>query len=156
AFSCEPWKSRRIDHPRIRRADSPSDGLQSRIEVRALAARRSSQAPSRYFQSQKHSWMGAESSARRRTPRNRGVFQRQSSGRRHAMNPFMEQAIRLAIENVRSNTGGPFAAVVVKDDKIIATGTNRVTSTNDPTAHAEVVAIRAACAALGSFQLDSC
>jgi guanine deaminase len=72
------------------------------------------------------------------------------------MNPFMEQAIRLAIENVRSNRGGPFAAVVVSNDQVIATGTNVVTSTNDPTAHAEIVAIRAACAALRSFQLDSC
>jgi guanine deaminase len=69
---------------------------------------------------------------------------------------FMARAIELAIENVRSGRGGPFAAVVVRDDRIIAAGTNLVTSTNDPTAHAEVVAIRAACAALGSFQLDDC
>src|SRR5580698_5238710 len=69
---------------------------------------------------------------------------------------FMARAIELAIENVRSGRGGPFAAVVVRDDRIIAAGTNLVTSTNDPTAHAEVVAIRAACAALSSFQLDDC
>jgi guanine deaminase len=70
-------------------------------------------------------------------------------------NPFMARAIELAIENVRSG-GGPFAALVVKDGRIVAEGTNRVTSSNDPTAHAEVVAIRAACTALGTFQLDGC
>ncbi len=68
----------------------------------------------------------------------------------------MAKAIELAVENVRSGRGGPFAAVIAKDGRVIATGTNRVTSSNDPTAHAEVVAIRAACAALGSFQLDGC
>src|SRR5260370_25407452 len=71
-------------------------------------------------------------------------------------NPYMSRAIERAIENVRSGRGGPFAAVVVKDDRILASGANQVTSTNDPTAHAEVVAIRAACASLGSFQLDGC
>lgn len=71
-------------------------------------------------------------------------------------NLFMKEAIRLSIENVTSGIGGPFGAVVVKDGKIIATGTNRVTSDNDPTAHAEVVAIRNACKELGSFQLDGC
>ncbi len=71
-------------------------------------------------------------------------------------NPFMGRAIDLAIENVRSGRGGPFAAVVVKDGHIVATGTNLVTSSNDPTAHAEVVAIRAACAELKTFQLDGC
>lgn len=71
-------------------------------------------------------------------------------------NAFMQRAIELALENVRSGRGGPFAAVVVREGKIVAEGTNRVTSTNDPTAHAEVVAIRNACAALGSFQLDGC
>jgi tRNA(Arg) A34 adenosine deaminase TadA len=68
---------------------------------------------------------------------------------------FMKKAIELAVENVR-NGGGPFAALIVKDGKIIATGVNRVTATNDPTAHAEIVAIRAACQALKSFQLDGC
>ena len=68
----------------------------------------------------------------------------------------MEQAIALATENVTSGRGGPFGAVIVKDGKVIATGVNRVTAINDPTAHAEVVAIRDACAALGSFRLDGC
>jgi guanine deaminase len=72
------------------------------------------------------------------------------------LDPFMQQAIALALENVRSGQGGPFAALVVKDGRILASGTNQVTSANDPTAHAEVVAIRAACASLGSFQLDGC
>jgi guanine deaminase len=71
-------------------------------------------------------------------------------------NPFMARAIELAIENVRPGKGGPFGAVIVKDGKIIAEGTNSVTSTNDPTAHAEVMAIRGACAKLGAFQLDGC
>jgi guanine deaminase len=69
---------------------------------------------------------------------------------------FMQEAINLSIENVKSGKGGPFGAVIVKDGKIIARGANGVTSTNDPTAHAEVVAIRNACAALGTFQLDGC
>ena len=68
----------------------------------------------------------------------------------------MEQAIRLAVDNVRSGRGGPFAALVVKDGRVLAAGTNQVTSSNDPTAHAEVVAIRGACAALNSFQLEGC
>ena len=69
---------------------------------------------------------------------------------------FMERAIQLAIENVRSGRGGPFAALVVRAGGVLATGTNVVTSSNDPTAHAEIVAIRAACAALGTFQLEGC
>ncbi len=69
---------------------------------------------------------------------------------------FMREAIRLSIENVESGNGGPFGAVIVKDGKIIARGVNNVTSNNDPTAHAEVVAIRNACKELGSFQLDGC
>ncbi len=69
---------------------------------------------------------------------------------------FMQRAIELAIENVRSSSGGPFGAVIVKDGAVIAEGTNRVTSSNDPTAHAEVMAIREACRKLGSFQLDGC
>jgi tRNA(Arg) A34 adenosine deaminase TadA len=68
----------------------------------------------------------------------------------------MEQAIRLATENVTSGRGGPFGAVVVKDGAVIATGANQVTASNDPTAHAEVTAIRNACAALGTFQLEGC
>lgn len=71
-------------------------------------------------------------------------------------NPYMARAIELAIQNVREGCGGPFAAVVVKDGQIIAEGTNRVTATNDPTAHAEVTAIREACKALGDFQLTGC
>ncbi len=69
---------------------------------------------------------------------------------------LMQETIRRAVDNVRSGRGGPFCALVVKDDRIIATGTNLVTSTNDPTAHAEVTAIREACRALGSFQLSGC
>jgi guanine deaminase len=68
---------------------------------------------------------------------------------------FMRRAIALALENIRAG-GGPFAAVIVKDGRIIAEGANRVTATNDPTAHAEVVAIREACRALRNFQLDGC
>lgn len=69
---------------------------------------------------------------------------------------FMEQAIALATENVTSGAGGPFGAVIVRDGKVIASGVNRVTTTNDPTAHAEVVAIRNACAELKTFRLDGC
>ncbi|WP_062053993.1 nucleoside deaminase [Aquimarina longa] len=69
---------------------------------------------------------------------------------------FMGRAITVAQQGMTSNTGGPFGAVVVKDDQIIAEGCNSVTSTNDPTAHAEVVAIRKACAELKTFQLDNC
>jgi guanine deaminase len=68
---------------------------------------------------------------------------------------FMRQAIALALENIR-NGGGPFAAVIAKNGALIASGVNRVTSANDPTAHAEVVAIREACKRLESFQLDHC
>jgi tRNA(Arg) A34 adenosine deaminase TadA len=71
-------------------------------------------------------------------------------------NAFMEEAIRRATENVRDGLGGPFAAVVVKDGRVIAAGANSVTSTNDPTAHAEVTAIREACRELGTFQLTGC
>jgi guanine deaminase len=70
-------------------------------------------------------------------------------------NSFMARAIELSIENVRSG-GGPFGAVVVKDGKILAEGTNQVTSTNDPTAHAEVIAIRQACEKLADFELRGC
>jgi len=67
----------------------------------------------------------------------------------------MRQAIALAVENIR-NGGGPFAALVSKDGAIVATGANRVTATNDPTAHAEIVAIRDACKRLKTFCLDDC
>ena len=66
---------------------------------------------------------------------------------------LMRRAIALAIENVRTARGGPFAALVAKHGSVIGEGANSVTATNDPTAHAEIVAIRAACRALGTFQL---
>ncbi len=69
---------------------------------------------------------------------------------------FMQKAIDLARKGANSNSGGPFGAVIVKNNKIIAEGYNRVTSTNDPTAHAEIVAIKKACKKLNSFQLDDC
>lgn len=69
---------------------------------------------------------------------------------------FMREAIQLSIDSMRAGNGGPFGAVVVKDGKVIAKGFNKVTSTNDPTAHAEVVAIREACKVLGTFQLAGC
>ena len=69
---------------------------------------------------------------------------------------FMKRAIDLAEEGMSSDSGGPFGAVIVKNDAIIAEGFNKVTSTNDPTAHAEVIAIREACSKLDSFQLDDC
>ena len=67
----------------------------------------------------------------------------------------MRKAIELSIENVK-NGGGPFGAVIVKDGEIVATGVNRVTANHDPTAHAEVSAIRAACQKLGTFDLSGC
>ena len=69
---------------------------------------------------------------------------------------FMREAIRLALQKMRSNHGGPFGAVVVCRGKIVGRGWNQVTSTNDPTAHAEVVAIREACRRLKTFLLDEC
>src|ERR1700737_4143796 len=71
-------------------------------------------------------------------------------------NPFMARAIQLSLDNIRSGRGGPFGAVVVKDGTIVAEGTNQVTSTNDPTAHAEVLAIREACKKLHVFELLDC
>jgi len=68
----------------------------------------------------------------------------------------MARAIQLSIENVRTGRGGPFGAVVAKGGKIIAEGVNCVTATNDPTAHAEIIAIREACRKLGAFELDGC
>jgi guanine deaminase len=70
--------------------------------------------------------------------------------------PFMARAIHLSIENVQSGRGGPFGAVIVREDSIIAEAANQVTSSNDPTAHAEVLVIRAACAKLGVFELHNC
>ena len=69
---------------------------------------------------------------------------------------FIERAIELAEANVDNNGGGPFGAVVVKNGEIIAEGSNQVTSSSDPTAHAEIEAIRAACEKLQSHQLDDC
>jgi len=69
---------------------------------------------------------------------------------------FMKRAIALAEKGMNSNEGGPFGAVIVKDNKIIAEGYNCVTSKNDPTAHAEVIAIRKACEKLNTFQLEDC
>nr|MDF9459259.1 nucleoside deaminase [Bacillus pumilus] len=69
---------------------------------------------------------------------------------------FLQRAIDLAVEGVNSGTGGPFGAVIVKDGQIIAEGSNNVTTTNDPTAHAEVTAIRKACQTLHTYQLEDC
>jgi guanine deaminase len=73
------------------------------------------------------------------------------------MNPaFLHEAIRLSVEKMECNEGGPFGAVIVRDGQIIGRGWNRVTSTNDPTAHAEIVAIRDACSRLKTFLLEGC
>ncbi len=69
---------------------------------------------------------------------------------------FLRQAIALAVENVTLDRGGPFGALVVRDNQVVSTGVNLVTSLNDPTAHAEIVAIRAACSILATFQLEGC
>ena len=69
---------------------------------------------------------------------------------------FMLEALKLAHNNIKQIHGGPFGAVIVKDGKIIAKASNRVVINNDPTAHAEIVAIREACNKLGTFQLDEC
>lgn len=68
----------------------------------------------------------------------------------------MDEAVRLSLEAIEQRTGGPFGAVVVQDGKIVGRGQKRVTSTNDPTAHAEVMAIRDACRTLNTFRLDRC
>ena len=73
-----------------------------------------------------------------------------------AQRAFMRHAIKLSAERMRQNEGGPFGAIIVKDGKIVAEGWNKVTSGNDPTAHAEVSAIRAACQKLGTFSLAGC
>ena len=70
-------------------------------------------------------------------------------------NEFMKRAIQLSIESV-NNGGGPFGCVITKDNKIISEGSNKVTSTNDPTAHGEIVAIRTACKKLNNFSLNGC
>ena len=69
---------------------------------------------------------------------------------------FMKEAIALSEKGFENSDGGPFGCVIVKGNKIIGRGNNKVTSTNDPTAHAEVIAIREACKTLGTFQLDGC
>lgn len=69
---------------------------------------------------------------------------------------FLRLAVRLSAKNVETNSGGPFGAVIVKDGKVLAKGVNQVTAKNDPTAHAEVVAIRNAARKLGSFELKKC
>lgn len=69
---------------------------------------------------------------------------------------WMNEAVQAALHNVSTRSGGPFGAVIVKDGAVIAVGRNEVTARNDPTAHAEVQAIRAACEALGHFQLSDC
>ncbi|RRA47313.1 nucleoside deaminase [Acidipila sp. EB88] len=69
---------------------------------------------------------------------------------------WMRRAIYLASENVRTGTGGPFAAVIVRDGELVAEGANQVLATHDPTAHGEIVAIRKACRALGNFRLEGC
>ncbi|HXZ79747.1 MAG TPA: nucleoside deaminase [Terriglobales bacterium] len=71
-------------------------------------------------------------------------------------NSFMSRAIELAVENVNARRGGPFAALVVKEGELIAEGTNLVTSAMDPTAHAEITAIRNACRKLNTFHLTGC
>ncbi len=69
---------------------------------------------------------------------------------------FLREAIRLSIDEMQAGRGGPFGAVIVRDGRIVGTGSNRVTTTNDPTAHAEIVAIREACTRLGTFSLAGC
>ncbi len=69
---------------------------------------------------------------------------------------FMREAIRISVEKMRDGLGGPFGAVVVKENRIIARGWNQVTSANDPTAHAEIVALREACRQVGDFRLRGC
>ena len=69
---------------------------------------------------------------------------------------YMQEAVNAALKGMRNNEGGPFGCVIVKNGKIVGIGNNKVTSTNDPTAHAEVTAIRDACKNLGSFQLEGC
>ena len=72
------------------------------------------------------------------------------------MNPYMKKAKELANENLETNAGGPFGACIVKDGNIIGKGSNRVLSNNDPTAHAEIIAIREACKNLKTYDLSDC
>ncbi len=74
----------------------------------------------------------------------------------HQDDEFIRIAIDLAAEHMRAKAGGPFGALIVRGSEILARGWNKVTSTNDPTAHAEIVAIREASAAIGSFSLEGC
>jgi guanine deaminase len=75
---------------------------------------------------------------------------------REEKNSFMKMAIELSLSGMESGKGGPFGCVIVKKGKVIGLGSNAVLETNDPTAHAEIVAIRDACKSLGSFQLEGC
>jgi guanine deaminase len=84
------------------------------------------------------------------------TYRNHAMSEKHMDNPFMARAIQLSLDNVLSGQGGPFGAVIVKDSNIIAEGVNRVTVDNDPTAHAEIVAVRKACAGLNSFTLKDC
>lgn len=72
------------------------------------------------------------------------------------MNEYMKQAIELSKNNLKTNVGGPFGAVIVKNGKIIGCGSNRVLKNNDPTAHAEIIAIRDACKNIKSYDLSGC
>ncbi|EJF10533.1 guanine deaminase [Pontibacter sp. BAB1700] len=84
------------------------------------------------------------------------MLQREANHMTQEQKNFMREAIRLSLEKMEAGFGGPFGAVVVRDGEIIARGYNNVLATNDPTAHAEVDAIRKACQALGTFQLTDC
>jgi guanine deaminase len=81
---------------------------------------------------------------------------RRTLGAMHPRARFMERALALAVEHAAAGHGGPFGAVVVADDRIVGEGWNAVVTTNDPTAHAEVQAVRAACRTLGRFTLAGC
>ncbi len=74
----------------------------------------------------------------------------------HGHDGFLQQAIVLAVDNAQNNQGGPYGAVIVKNGKVIARGSNRVTADIDPTAHAEIITIRQACRALNDFRLSGC
>jgi tRNA(Arg) A34 adenosine deaminase TadA len=85
-----------------------------------------------------------------------GVIEEQVQQQEELRLRWMRRAIELATENVRSGAGGPFGAVIVRGDVMVAEGANLVTATNDPTAHAEVIAIRRACSLLGTYELGGC